>query len=277
MIDPEKESVPRDPEPRIRVNGVAVTESAIAAEMQHHPAATGVEAYEEAVRALVIRQVLLQEAKRQALSPAPQEDSLGRKESPDEAAIRELLAQEVKVPRADEAACRRFYENNRSAFISPELFEAAHILYAADPQDADAVSNATKRAEYTIERLRERPERFAEIARTDSDCSSGSEGGALGQLARGQSVTEFETALDDLEEGGISAQPVITRFGAHVVRLDRRVAACELPFETVQERIAAYLDEQVWRRAVQQYLQLLLGSADIEGVDLGGAESPLVQ
>jgi peptidyl-prolyl cis-trans isomerase C len=277
MIDLEKEPMQPDPEPRIRVDGVAISESAIAAEMQHHPAATGAEAYEEAVTALVIRQVLLHEARRQAVSPKPQTDAAGRRETDEEATIRELLAREIRVPEVDDEACRRYFENNRKSFRSPELFEAAHILYAADAKDEDGIAHALSSAERALQRLQEKPERFAEIAKAESDCSSGRDGGSLGQLALGESVPEFETFLVNLEPGQLCPVPVKTRFGAHVLRLDRRVEGHDLPYEAVKDRIAAYLAEQVWRRAVRQYLQLLIGRADIQGIDIAGADSPLVQ
>jgi peptidyl-prolyl cis-trans isomerase C len=50
-----------------------------------------------------------------------------------------------------------------------------------------------------------------------------------------------------------------------------------LPFESVQQKIAKYLEERVWRQAVRQYIQLLIGAADITGIELAGASSPLVQ
>jgi len=50
-----------------------------------------------------------------------------------------------------------------------------------------------------------------------------------------------------------------------------------LPFERVRERITAWLEEGVWRRAVTQYIGLLAGQARIEGFDMPGASSPLVQ
>ena len=71
--------------------------------------------------------------------------------------------------------------------------------------------------------------------------------------------------------------PVKTRFGYHVLRLDRRVDGRQLPFEAVRERVADYLREHVWRRAVSQYLQLLVGQAEIRGIELNGASTPLVQ
>jgi peptidyl-prolyl cis-trans isomerase C len=62
-----------------------------------------------------------------------------------------------------------------------------------------------------------------------------------------------------------------------VLQLDRRIEGKTLPFETVQAKIAAYLEERVWRQAVRQYIELLVGNARIIGLDLRGASSPLVQ
>ena len=90
-------------------------------------------------------------------------------------------------------------------------------------------------------------------------------------------MPEFETFLFNLEPGQICPVPVKTRFGYHVLRLDRRIEGRQLPFEAVSDQIAAYLREHVWRRAVSQYLQLLVGQAEIRGIALNGASTPLVQ
>jgi peptidyl-prolyl cis-trans isomerase C len=61
------------------------------------------------------------------------------------------------------------------------------------------------------------------------------------------------------------------------LRVERRVCGQPLPFEAVHEKIADYLDDRVWRQAVRQYVGLLIGAADIKGVELQGSVSPLVQ
>ena len=67
-------------------------------------------------------------------------------------------------------------------------------------------------------------------------------------------------------------QPVATRYGVHIIRLDRRHAGRDLPFELVADRIAEYLHERVERRATAQYIARLVSAARIEGIDLAGAE-----
>ena len=80
-----------------------------------------------------------------------------------------------------------------------------------------------------------------------------------------------------LEPGETSRAPVETRYGFHVIRLQRRVEGADLPYEAVRDKISAYLADAVERRALAQYVAILAGRADIAGVDFGAAKSPLVQ
>jgi len=261
------------------VNGIELSDHAINAELQYHPAGSVEEARLAATRALVVRELLLQTARCRGIEqPDPLDHGpAGERETPDEALIRTLLAREVETPEPDETTCQRFYANNLQRFRSPDLFEAAHILFAADPEDAEASAAAKEQAASALAQALEQPERFAELARELSACSSAAQGGNLGQITRGQTVPEFETFLFNLEPGQICPVPVKTRFGYHVLRLDRRIDGRQLPFEVVADKIADYLREHVWRRAVSQYLQLLVGQAEIRGIELKGASSPLVQ
>lgn len=262
----------------IQVNDSAITASAIAAEVQNHPSADPATAVAEASRALVIRELLLQRAVDLAIAPMPETDEAGRLETDEEAKIRQVLEAEVSVPEADRTSCHRYYENNRKRFASPVLYEATHILFAADPEDGSAYREAVRKAERVIAALADdKPSAMARMARELSDCPSGQNGGNLGQVARGDTVPEVETFLDNLDQGQLSPVPVKSRYGAHVLRLDRRIEGRQLPFDMVHDRIAAYLEEASWRRAVAQYIRLLAGQAAISGADLDAATSPLVR
>ncbi len=263
--------------PAIRVNGVAITPAAIRQEAQNHPSSTPEAALAAAARALVVRELLLQEARRHALTPQPQRDESGRLQIEEDALVDALLDREVTTPLADEAACRRYFANNPAKFRSPDLFEARHILIAAAAEDKSARAAAKALAERLIATLTEDPSGFAELARSHSACPSREHGGNLGQITRGQTVPEFETFLFNLEDGQLCPVPVPTRFGIHVIQLDRRIAGRPLDFELAQPRIAAYLEAASWSRAVAQYVSLLAGAATIEGIELGGTDSPLVQ
>jgi peptidyl-prolyl cis-trans isomerase C len=261
-------AVPRTP---VRVNGIVIPHSEISREVQHHPAQTPAGAWRAAALALVVREALAQEAARLGIDARPATLGDGRCESDEEARVRTLVEREVAVPEPTEEECRRYYERNLHRFRSSDLYEASHILIAAVRDDPDAYETACAEARLLIDALRERPERFADLARARSVCPSGRLGGSLGQIGKGQTTPEFDAALREIEPGEIGACPVETPYGVHVIRLERKIEGCLLPFEIVRERIAGYLGEAVKRRASAQYVARLLAGCEIEGIEVPGA------
>jgi peptidyl-prolyl cis-trans isomerase C len=256
---------------QVRVNAVAIPRDVIAREAQHHPADKPTDAWMAAARALVIRELLLQEAGRLGVAGEPLADGEGRRETSEEASIRALIEQEVRTPTPDEAACLRYFEQNRRRFRSSDLYEVAHILLAVAPGDQQALGKAKEQAPTILAALADEPHRFADLARAFSACPSAAQGGNLGQIGRGQTAPEFDRAMAALEPGSVS-EPVRTRYGLHIIRMERRIEGADLPFEAVRERIMAYLAESVTRQAISQYVQILANRAEITGVQLvGGA------
>jgi peptidyl-prolyl cis-trans isomerase C len=257
----------------VHVNGVAIARDRIAREVQHHPAPTPPQAWRAAARALVIRELLLQEAQRLGIASEPQIDDFGRRETEEEALVRGLVEQEVNTPEPDEQECRRYYERNLKSFRAPPIYEASHILFAARRDDAEAFARAMEQARTVLAGLKRQPARFAELAHAHSACPSAAQGGNLGQLTRGQTTPEFEAALARMPAGAIADEPVATRYGLHIVRLERRIDERQLPFELVAGRIADYLREQVVRRATAQYIARLVSRAAISGIEIEGADA----
>lgn len=274
------ETVKVDPKPKspeIFVNGVEITLEAIQQEVQNHEADTAKDAYLSAARALVIRELLLQKANALGLDAEPMEDAQGRRETDEDAKVRQLLDQEVDVPRAGEEECQRYFDQHRDKFSSETIYETRHILLAGALEDPVARRKGMVKAAQIIESINKNPERFSEFAREFSQCPSAKEGGNLGQLTKGQTVPEFETVLFELEEGQMSPTPVPTPFGYHIIQLDRKIEGRQLPFDHVKAKIAAFLEASSWSRAVAQYIGILAGEAKIMGIQIDGADSPLVQ
>ena len=94
-------------------------------------------------------------------------------------AIEKLLARELQLPEADDAACQRFYEAHAARYQLGERTLASHILFAVTPGvDVDALR---RRAEGLLVSLRcGSSEDFARAAAEQSNCPSGAEGGAPG-------------------------------------------------------------------------------------------------
>lgn len=265
------------PKPKtISVNGKVIPREVIAREVQNHPAEKPIMAWQAAARALVVRELLLQESARLGIEAEPLHDAEGRSETGEEAAMRALIEREVAIPEPDEAACLRFYEQNRQRFRSGDLYEAAHILIAAHPDDVAARNTARQTAENILAAVRSDPALFSEFARSHSACkTSAQEGGRLGQLTRGQTVAEFEAVLQRMRPGEFAIAE--TRYGFHVIRLDQHAPGQVLPFELARDRIADYLTQSVQHRALAQYVSVLAGRAEITGIALAAAASPLLQ
>jgi peptidyl-prolyl cis-trans isomerase C len=257
----------------VSVNGIAIPRDAIARESQNHPAAKPLLAWHAAARALVIRELLLQEARRLAIEATAMHDDAGRRETEEEALIRALIEREVVTPEPDEDSCRRYYSQNRARFRSPAIFEAAHILFAADRGKSEAFAAVEREAKNVLAELRTQPHRFAELAHLHSSCPSAAQGGNLGQITAGQTTLEFEEALRTLSPGDLTATPVATRYGLHIIRLDRKIEGRELPFEAVAAQIADYLRQSVRRRAGAQFVARLVSHAQIGGIALEGADA----
>ncbi len=258
----------------VTVNGVTIAAEAIAAEAQNHPMPRGKPgwAWQAAARALVMREVLLRAAKEQAIAPEPIELEEGKWEVDEEALIRQLLESAIAPATIDEARLRAVYDAAPDRFRGPSLFEAAHILFTAAPDDTAARAAARQRADAVLADLKHDPRRFAALAAEYSACPSRTNGGVLGQLASGDTVPEFEAALASMQEGTISDAPVETRYGLHLIRLDARVRGEVLPFTAVLPHLREAQEKADWVRASRAYVEELAARADVTGIDL--AEMP---
>lgn len=258
----------------VRVNGVEIAPEVISREIQHHPAPDAETAWVEAARALAVRELLLQEARRQAIEPEPECDEAGRVEQDDDASVRALLEAEVRPETPGDQECRRYYEAQSHRFRTPDLFEAAHILIEPDGGDEQAWAAAEAQARQIAETVGDDAKAFAEAARAFSACPSARQDGSLGQVRRGELAAPVQAGIEALADGTAGLEPVRSRFGWHVLRLQRRIAGRTLPFEIVRDRIADMLEARSWSLAAARYVAKLAARSKVEGVVIdprGGA------
>ena len=248
----------------ISVNGASISDDAVAREMQHHPAESREDAELQAARALVIRELLLQRVSERDVAGATEDERIAN-----------LIDDEIRVPEPTDEEVARYYRRNSLQFTSPAIYRAAHIFFPARASNEAASAEAKKNAEAVLAELTADPDRFAELARAHSACSSREQNGSLGLVRKGDTNPELEQSLATMELG--STALVRSRHGYHVLRLDDRAPATQLPFEKAKGWIAEHLRKSSKRRAIAQYLQLLTARAKISGIDLAAADSPLVQ
>jgi len=254
--------------PPVTVNGVEISAAAIAAEAQNHNAPKNKPgwAWKSGARALAIREMLMQAARKRDLQPAPKELEPGKFETEDDSMIRLLLEEAVNPATPDEDQIAKVYAENPELFCAPTLYEPAHILFKADPADAADREAATKKAKAALVTLAKQPKAFGALAQQVSDCPSKDNGGQLGQIVTGDTVPEFEAAMDSMEVGQISKVPVPTRFGLHILRLDAKAKGEVLPYEAVKPQISELLEKADWARAANAFVAELVRDAEVTGI-----------
>ena len=103
---------------------------------------------------------------------------------------------------------------------------------------------------------------FAKLAREHSQDASGPEGGDLGWVSPGMFVPEFEEVMNKLQLGQI-ADPVISRFGVHLIQvLERREAP--ISERELRDMARGGLREKKFEETYQLWAQEVRGRAYVE-------------
>ncbi len=121
---------------------------------------------------------------------------------------------------------REYYDSNKDKFVSEEGVNASHILVETEEKALELL-NKINSGEIS----------FEDAARENSTCPSGQNGGNLGDFGRGQMVPEFDKAVFEMEVGEISASPVKTQFGYHLIKLNSKSEAKPMEYEQIAEEI----------------------------------------
>ena len=234
----------------------------------------------DSLRQRACTELLRQQAIRRGLLGAEDAPGLdGATSEAASAAIEALLAAELELPEPSDEACRRHFDAQPSRWRSGDRAQVRHLLFAVTP--GVDVRRLRDRAESALLEVRchrdGEADRFPALAAQLSNCPSGADGGALGWLCREDCAPEFAREIFAGPEIGVLPRLVHSRFGLHVVEVLAREAGQTPAFEAVRGAVALALRQQTFVSALRQYLQLLAGQAEVQGVVLDSADTPLVQ
>lgn len=160
-----------------------------------------------------------------------------------------------------------YYAAHQNEFGEPEQRRASHILIAVDAgADAATKAKARARANELLQTLRKSPERFGELARTQSqDPGSAAQDGSLGSFGRGMMVKPFEDAVFSMKPNEIRG-PVESDFGYHIIRLDGIEGGKLAPLSEVRAAVADRLRQQEVQKAfpgmAENFSNLVYENAD---------------
>ena len=254
----------RDELPSVLVNGVMIDRTAIAQELQYHPAENKEDAVFLATQALVVRELL-----KLAVLDEP---SLGQSAwlDDEEKAISALIDTNVQATVPDIATCERYYKQNITDFMTDPIMTVRHILLACLPEDGNERLKLKKTAYEFIEQIKNNANpdaEFIQLARQHSACPSKEQGGELGVISKGQTVPEFEGTLFKLE-AGLAPSPIESRYGFHIVEVLNKESGIQMTYEQVSPAIHNKLSQQAFHQSLCDYLFTLANAASIEGIEM---------
>ncbi len=165
--------------------------------------------------------------------------------------IEELLRRKAaSLPRMTDEDLRKVYEENKPLFTK-ETVRVSHIMVKTEAE-AEAIRKEL-----------EAGKDFAELAKAKSqDAGSAEKGGDLGELSRGQTVSEFEDAAFALKDGELSGI-VKTQYGYHILKGGPRATTTQT-FEEVKDQLRTQQQQQRERSGVMAYIGELEKQAKVE-------------
>ncbi len=147
-----------------------------------------------------------------------------------------------------------FYHMHPEKFRRPEQRGTKHILITINEDfPENSREKALQRINEIAEKLKRKPQKFAELAARHSECPTALQGGELGVFTRGQLYKEIEDVLFNLKEGQIS-EVVETEAGFHIVMCSKIHYAETISLKKAQPKIRKLMQERSRRNCQRAWL-----------------------
>ena len=152
----------------------------------------------------------------------------------------------ISSVRITEADVKAYYEDNKDKFVTGESVNASHILVSTEEEAIDVLAKISG-GEMT----------FEEAAQTYSSCPSKEAGGNLGDFGRGQMVPEFDAAVFAMNVGEVTATPVKTQFGYHLIKLNAKTESKALDYNEIRADLEQMMYGEKRREAYERKINQL--------------------
>lgn len=187
------------------------------------------------------------------------------------AALRERIVMQVYFEREINAkltdeVLRQRYDQWKEANPGASEVHARHILLETEEKAKEVLAELQGGKD------------FAEAAKEHSTGPSGPSGGDLGFFTQDQMVKPFADAAFAMEPGAVSAEPVKTDFGWHIIKVEERRQQPQPGFDEMKDQLAQEGTQEI---AAEMMSGLREGAEivtfDIEGNPLPAEEAPAAE
>ena len=186
---------------------------------------------------LISSELVLQEAQKAGLDKKA--DYIAKEELTRRELLVNIYIQDyMKNHPVSEADTKAAYEKFK-AELGDKEYSARHILVASEAEAKDVIAQINKGGD------------FGKIAKEKSkDPGSKDKGGDLGWFSLSGMVKPFSDAVTKLQKGSVTAEPVQTQFGWHVIKLDDVRDMKAPPYDKVKDG----LQKQLGQRQLEKML-----------------------
>lgn len=166
--------------------------------------------------------------------------------------------QELDKIKLTEKELKDYYDANKEEFVENPSVNARHILVK---EEAEAKSIISELKALKGDALKNK---FIEIAKAKSTCTSAPNGGDLGYFTEGQMVPEFNDKAFSMKAKEMTSEPVKTQFGYHVIYIEDKKAKTTKNFAEVKSFIEQRLKMEKFKSVMQAKIQELQKKAVIK-------------
>jgi len=173
--------------------------------------------------------------------------------------IRDEVSEKMAVKHED---VEKYYNEHKSEFVREEQITLQEILISTEGKDAAGVAAAEKKAKDLVARAR-KGERFAEMARDNSDSISAKGMGELPPYKKGVLSKNLEDLVWNQPKGYIT-DPIQSANGFLILRVEDHQKAGQAELSEVENQINEKLLAPRLNAAVREYLTKLRKEAFLE-------------
>ncbi|HEX5227276.1 MAG TPA: peptidylprolyl isomerase [Bryobacteraceae bacterium] len=173
--------------------------------------------------------------------------------------IRQEVSEKMSVKHED---IEKYYNEHKADFVRQEQITLQEILISTEGKDAAGAAAAEKKAKDLVARAR-KGERFAEMARDNSDSVTAKNFGELPPYKKGTMSKNLEDAVWDQPKGYIT-DPIQVTNGFLILRVEDHQKAGQAELSEVENEITEKLLTPRLDSAVRTYLTKLRQDAFLE-------------
>jgi parvulin-like peptidyl-prolyl isomerase len=169
------------------------------------------------------------------------------------------VASRITIPQSEIEA---YYNAHKQDFVRDERVYLREILVSTDGKDAAGQAAAERKANDLYTRA-SRGERFADLAKDNSDAATAAQGGDLGGYKKGDLNTQIESTVWPAKPGTV-IKPMKTEHGWLILKVEEHTKAGQATLAEAQDEIRDKLYEPKMEPKIREYLSKLRQSAFLE-------------